>query len=283
MTKICAITGYNGFVGTAVGLALADRGWTIRGLVRNPNTLIAKGLSAYPFELGMPLAPGLLDGVDTLIHCAHDFSSPRWVDNRSCNILGSEALFDVAHRTGVKRLIFISSMAAFEGCKSIYGRAKLAVEEAVTARGGISVRPGFIFSENSGGLAATVERAARALPILPMLGSGDYPLYACHINDLCAALVKLVEDDMILTPVLTAASDRPISLRGVALRARRDAKPPIIVPTPWLMAYLGLRLLEAFGLRPGLRSDSVVSLVNANKAPDFSPAKVLGLQFRAFD
>ena len=54
------------------------------------------------------------------------------------------------------------------------------------------------------------------------------------------------------------------------------------LPLPWRPVWLALRVAEAAGLRPGFRSDSLVSLMYQNPKPDFDPMHKLGIQCRPF-
>ncbi len=48
------------------------------------------------------------------------------------------------------------------------------------------------------------------------------------------------------------------------------------------MPWLGLKTVESIGLPLGFRSDSLVSLINQNAAPDFSATDRVGLRRRPF-
>jgi hypothetical protein len=62
--------------------------------------------------------------------------------------------------------------------------------------------------------------------------------------------------------------------------ARSSGRSITLVPFPWRLMWLGLAVGEMAGLRPHLRSDSLVSLLNQNPMPDFEPMKRLGLKPR---
>jgi nucleoside-diphosphate-sugar epimerase len=279
--RTCAVSGASGFVGQAMCRHFAAAGWRVIGLVRRPGTA-PQGCEERVFALGEPLNSALLAGVDVLVHAAYDFSPRSWADICRVNVLGSEYLFDAATRAGIRHQIFISSMAAFEGCRSKYGLGKLAAEHAVRIRGGCVIRPGFIYGERNGGLAAKVVALAKALPIVPMIGGGHYPLYTCHIDDLSALIVHLAGAEQHADGLLTAANGLPVTLRGLVEQAKMGAAPPLIVPIPWRLVAASLWLAEAIGLRLSFRSDNVVSIVHANTAPDFTPLRNIPVSFRPF-
>jgi nucleoside-diphosphate-sugar epimerase len=277
--RTCAITGANGFIGRAACRRFQAQGWRVVGLVRRRGSA-PRGCEERVFVLGDPLNAELLAGVDVLVHAAYDFSLRSWADICRVNVVGSEYVFDAATRVGVKRQIFISSMAAFEGCRSKYGLGKLAAEHATRIRGGLIIRPGFTYGEQNGGLAAAIVALAKSLPVVPMIGDGRYPLYTCHIEDLCSLIAHLANTQQPMRDVVTAANRSPVTLRGLVEQAKGAS--PIIVPIPWRLIVGSLWLTEAIGLSLSFRSDNVVSIVHANKAPDFAPLETVPVSFRPF-
>jgi len=280
MSGTVAITGASGFIGGHLVRRFQTLGWNVVALVRHPERPLA-GVEMRKFILGEPLPKDSLTGVDLLIHTAYDFSLCGWADIARVNVVGSDYLFDAATRAGVKRSILISSMSAFEGCRSHYGRGKLAAENAVCIRGGIAVRPGMIYSETNGGLAAKIAAVARRMPVIPMIGRGDYPLFTCHADDLCDLIVQLAKAETVPDAILTAANPEPISLLKIVYKAS-SGKSRVVIALPWPLIAFGLWMLECLGMRPGFRSDSVVSLVHANEDPNFEPAKAFPVTFRPF-
>lgn len=277
----CGVTGANGFVGQAVCRAFRSLGCKVVALVRRPQSA-PEGCEPRPFALGEPAAPDLLAGVDLLIHTAYDFSLRSWADICRVNALGSEHLFDAATRAGVKRQIFISSMAAYEGCRSKYGLGKLAAEHAARIRGGLVVRPGLIYGDRNGGLAAQIAALAKKTPVVPMIGNGRYPLYTCHVEDLCELLIYLARIEWTPGDVVTAAYGSPVTLRGLVEQVKGVSARASILPIPWRLIAAGLWLAEAMGLRLAFRRDSVISIVHANRAPDFTAIENIPVVFRPF-
>ena len=64
--------------------------------------------------------------------------------------------------------------------------------------------------------------------------------------------------------------------------ARRAGKNATFLPLPWRLLGLPLWVTEAVGIRLSFRSDSLVSLMNQNPAPDFSVLKKLNIRLRPF-
>ena len=121
------ITGASGYVGSRIAAALGHAGYRVVPLVRAPRA----NSDDRRYSLERPLDHDLLDGLDVLVHCAWDMRAVSPDDVRRVNIEGSKRLVDAADRAGIRRMIFISTMSAFAGCRSHYGQAKLETEEAV--------------------------------------------------------------------------------------------------------------------------------------------------------
>src|SRR5205814_3363974 len=108
------------------------------------------------------------------------------------NVAGSVALFQAAEAAGVVRRLFVSTISAWDGGRSQYGRGKLTVERAVRASGGLIVRPGLVWGCEGRGMFAALARIA-ALPVLPLFDGGRQPFFLIHAEDLAALLARAVE------------------------------------------------------------------------------------------
>jgi nucleoside-diphosphate-sugar epimerase len=202
---------------------------------------------------------GDLTGFDALIHAAWDFAEPE------SNIPASTALFERARDAGVRRMIFISSLSAFEGCKSRYGAAKLAVEKTVATLGGCNVRLGFVLDDSGRGLSGSLKKLA-ALPLVPLPGGGRQILYSINAEELGPAFLRLLEQYP-GSPV-NLADPKPVTLAELMREfAREQSRKPLFLPIPWQALRAPLRIVEALGIKLSFRSDSLVSLMNQNPAP----------------
>ena len=269
------ITGAGGYVGSHLARYLEQRGHLVVRLSRSGG-----------FRLGDPIPPEIVNGLDALIHAAYDFSAGDPAKTELLNVNGSIALFEVAAAAGVGRLIFISSMAAFPTCRSRYGQGKLAVETQVLRLGGYVVRPGTIYGAEAGRIFHTLSTLVARLPVIPLPGKGRQALYLIHIDDLSALVEQLLRTNLPQgIRLLHAACPEPLSLRDILTRIARSLgrrRVFLPVPTPLLMSVLqtGEAIL---GRKCPVRSDSLLSLLNSNPAPDFTlPTALTGVGFRTF-
>jgi nucleoside-diphosphate-sugar epimerase len=271
-----AITGTTGLVGGALRRWLQARGHEVRGLDRAP------GRAGPRFVLGEPIAFGTLAGVDALVHCAYDWRPRAAADIERVNVAGSLALFQAAQAAGIRRRLFVSSISAWEGGVSRYGRAKLAVECAVRAAGAVVVRPGLVWGGEGRGVFAGLARVA-GLPVLPLFDGGRQPFFLVHADDLAALLARAVDSASAGGPPITAAHPQPLTFRALLERlAARRGRRPRFMPVPGALALVGLRAAEALGMDVGFRSDSLLGLLHANPAPDWAPQAALNLYPRPF-
>jgi nucleoside-diphosphate-sugar epimerase len=275
---LCGVTGAAGYVGSVIAQHLASQGLTLLPLTRNPGSLP----NARPFHLGQPIAPDTLAGLHSLVHCAYDFAAFGWDDIHRANVAGTAALFQSARAAGVQRILFISSISAFEGSRSLYGQAKLQAEHIASDVGAIIIRPGLVYGASSRGMVGSLAKIA-SLPLLaPMVGLGHHLQYLTHEQDL-AHLIHYLLTSPTAPPKspITAACPHPHSLRDiVAALAKAKGRKQLYLPIPPILIHALLRTAESAGLRPRLRSDSLVSLLNQNPSPDFSALSKLGLPFR---
>lgn len=281
---LCAITGTNGYLGGCLVRAFLQAGWRVLALSRRP-VASAEGLTWAPFELGQDRLPEAATGADALIHCAYDFRPVTWNEITARNVAGTARLLAAARRQGVRQTLVISSISAYRGCRSLYGRAKLTMEDIAFEHGAWAVRPGLIYGSHAGGMYGQLSRQVSRSRLTPIFGRGDQPQYLVHEDDLSGWLVGVLEKGSPAPDhALTAADPERWTFRELlAALARLQHRPdPIFLPVPWRPVWLALRGAEATGLQLGFRSDSLLSLMHQNPRPDFSLVRKWGFQSRPF-
>ena len=278
-TKICAITGSSGYVGGCVKRHFTVNGWEIFELVRQPKPDV-RGLQ---FQLGDEVSPDLLSGITAFVHCAYDLRLVRWDDIRAVNVEGSRKILEAARASGIPKIIFVSSISAFDGCHSLYGRAKLEIEKIALDCNALVIRPGLVYGSDPGGMFGKLVAQIRNSSMVPLVG-GAQRQFLVHEEDLCAFVERFALGQIDSRPkILTAANEQPLLFGQLLLEiARALGKNPKFIPLPWRAVWLGLKSAELCGLEMNFRSDSLVSMMYPNPRPDFSASREAGLVCRPF-
>ena len=267
---ICAITGESGYVGSCLASGLRQHGCSVVALSRNPK---ASSDIRWSFDCLDDLSSEFRSrNVSCLIHAAWDMKSSDADAGVKC-VEGTRRLYENAQRAGISTIIFISTISAFEGAKSNYGKAKLEAERITAAAKGISLRLGLVYGTHSGGVYGSIEQQVRKGRMVPLIGSGKEPQYLLHQDTLDQVILRAVSGDLQPLaghPPLTVAHPQPIPFRDLVLSiAALQGKKITLVPLPWQLLFLGLRLVETLKIKGSVRSDSVVSFVYQNPHPDF--------------
>lgn len=265
-----AVTGSSGYVGSHLAEALTGRGMTVLRLARR------QGAGTFvPWKLG-DAAP--LADIDVLVHCAYDFT------DHPSNLTGTRVLYDAAKAHHVRGIVHISSLAAFTGCRSVYGRTKLQIEHETTQSGGISIRAGTVWGgAKQGGPMGSLESVVARLPIVPRF-TGCGPMRLVHIDDLTNLVGRVIEHrDRLRGAVIAAASPDAIEFgQLLAIIAQRAGLRRLFVPVPAALVQPAVQFAERFGARLPLRADSIQTLRFVNEAPDLSLPDFLGANLRTF-
>jgi NADH dehydrogenase len=184
------LTGINGFLGGQIAACFSDWGHTISGTSHNPAQAAGGHCSdsIRPYTLGDRIDWQFEQGVDLVVHCAHDFKSSE------NTIRGTKALCEAASDAGVKRQIFISSYSARSDAMSDYGRVKYQLERYFLDRKKTVVRPGLIVG--NGGLYAKTVRKLLRTPVVPLIDGGLDRIPLISIADMMAALRAIIEGNV---------------------------------------------------------------------------------------
>ena len=284
MSKTVLITGSRGFLGARVKAKFEQAGWKAVELIRKPTEEELRCGSAIRFCLGEEVSSEQLAGATALVHCAYDFGPRDWDAIHATNIAGTEKLFRAARQAGVTRLISISSMSAFDGCKALYGKAKLENEKIAFQNGALVLRPGLIYGDSPGGMFGALVAQVNASKIVPLFQNGSQIQYLTHESDLCQVIFDFAAQS---APApgepITAAHEQAWTFRKILEEiARCQGNHPRFINVPWRLVWLAIRSFELLHIPFKFRSDSVVSLVNQNPNARFEATRRAGFAFRAF-
>src|SRR5438477_7471132 len=212
------LTGGSGFVGSYVAEQLSALGHTVRALVRPcSDSKFLKTLPNIEFTAGAVEDRTSLDaavrGVDAVVHVAGLVKARQPREFFQVNTEGTKNLIGAAeaHAPGLKRFVYVSSLAAVGPSAdgkpvaddaaprpvTQYGRSKLAAEQAVlAARDRLPVtviRPPLIYGPRDRETLAFFTSVKNG--VLPVLGDGRNTLSVVYGEDCAAAVVRAAVSD----------------------------------------------------------------------------------------
>ena len=274
------VAGGTGFIGRRVVARLLEAGHAVAVTTRDPSRPdpwrgAVERRQAFAGDLaGMSRAFASSDVVVQAIQFPnHPVENARKghtyleVDGR-----GTEVAAEAARQSGVRRIVYISGAGAGRGRPEPWFQAKDRAEAAIRATGleHALLRPSWAYGPGDRSMARLVWMC-RHLPVVPVVGDGQNPVYPLHVDDLAASVQQAVERPEARALTLELGADR--RTMDEVLRTIQDVlgrrRPLLHHPVP-LMKVLSVPLLLL--PRPPL-SPGAVDFVTMDVEIDTAPAR----------
>jgi nucleoside-diphosphate-sugar epimerase len=271
MRGTALVTGGTGFVGSHLVEALADAGWTVRALVRRPDTL--RWLEGLPADIiegdvqNPDSLPEALQGVELVIHCAALTKAITRNEYMQANADGTRTLLKSSIQAGVRRFVYCSSQAA-AGTGTLtqprveedapepltdYGASKLAgeiaVQEATNDIEWIILRPPALFGPRDEQFISLF-RGIKKIHRYPVFGREERSYSWLYVRDLVSALQVAAETSVGLRQIYFVAHEAPVTWQEMSQIAGEflniDVRPLPSIP---LSLLKGVALICEMGAR----------------------------------
>lgn len=226
--KPVVVTGAAGLVGTRTCTLLAERGWKVRAVVRNP-TRAAERLG----HLDLEIRPGdirdpqsmraAMQGAGALVHLAAIAIEKRGETYEDTNTAATKTLLEVAKAESVERIVYMSQNGADSRSPYPFLRSKGAAQDLVTTSGArwTVLKPSVIFGPDDE-FVNVLARLVRLSPaVYPLPGGGKARFQPIAVGDVAEAIVKCLED--------RSTIGRTYSLGGAAQLTLREMTERILV------------------------------------------------------
>lgn len=188
--KPVAVTGGTGFVGQAFLDCADDKGIALEALTRKARSSSHGWVEWVTGDLDdMAALERLCAGTSAVVHIAGLTNTPDTAEFAHANVTGTANVIKAAQHQGIKRFVFVSSLAAREPALSAYGASKAEAEELVKASGfdWTIVRPPAVYGPRDIDML-DLFRASK-IGVIPLPPGGATSII--HVDDLAELLLAL--------------------------------------------------------------------------------------------
>lgn len=281
------VTGGSGFVGQRFCAMALDQGYTIDALVRPQSAgKIPAGAHRVIGTLPYDLPAEAIGRADAVVHLAAITTADRASESVSVNEIGMEFLLRLAAESR-PRILFVSTQSAHGNNPSAYATTKRASEEMLRQSGCdyAIVRPGLVYGSGETGLYARMRAAVRKIPVLPMIGGGKALVQPIHVDDLCTALLTIVEQfDDFAGSELCLGDEAGLTLKAFMRKvAQADGRRGVQVSVPIAPIKAGVAVAEGLRLPSPISMDNLRGLETVERMDTAPSHSRLGLKLRDLD
>lgn len=268
------VTGGTGVLGVGTVTALVGHGHDVRLVSRHAERDTRRwpeGVEPWPGDVADPDSiRGCADSCNVVLHLVAvvDESPPEATFDR-VNVRGTRHIVQEAERSGVQKLVFVSSLGCERG-SSPYHRSKRAGEKIVRDFDGdwVIVRPGTVYGPGDEQISLLL-KMIRTLPAIPVLGGGDDAFQPIWHDDLAEALVRVLEREDIARQALDIAGPEVTSQNELIERLSKiTSRSPVRVPLPDFLAKAGMRALGVVGIDVPFSDSQLAMLREGNVIAD---------------
>ncbi|MEF3280036.1 MAG: NAD(P)-dependent oxidoreductase [Elusimicrobiota bacterium] len=275
--KTIVITGGRGFIGSNL-IKFISKEYRIKVLTRGKNNT-EDGIEFISTDYhDVNSVRKAIDGSDIVIHLAATLFARNKSEFIKENVISSRNIVEASNTSGIKKLIYLSSLAAGGPSKDLknpkneemqdipvsnYGLSKLLAEKEIEKLKCpyVILRPPIVYGPKDDGFSTIAEWVKKGIMISP--SNKDSRFSFIFVNDLCKCIIKAVEDNSIKNDKFYVCEAQNYSWEEfVELMAESmKVKKPKIIKMPHTLLKLTAVSYEIisyfFKIKPVLNRDKV--------------------------
>ena len=252
MTGTIFLTGATGFVGQRLVPVLITKGWRLRVLLRD-----AKQAAAFPDQVEICVGDltdpasylSALDGVDAVVHLGALTGKASRQDHERINRRATKDLISACSEKGIKRFLFVSTIAAGYADKSFYpyseAKAQAEQELAASELTYTVLRPTLVLGPDSP--IADALGTLAGLPVVPLPQKGtDVSVQPIAVQDVARGIAEVLDRDAFDRETLDLGGPEVVSMRDLLGRIAQlhFGRSPRFLKLPLRLVQWPLALLE---------------------------------------
>lgn len=272
------VCGANGFIGRHLCDALQAAGHRVLRGVRTP--CVSHDIAIdYMRDTGVEDWLPRLAGVDVVINAVGILCESRTTRFDAIHRDAPIALFKACEQAGVKRVLQVSALGGKDdGNWTHYMRSKREADAwLMQSRLDWTIfRPSLVVGAD--GDSSRFFRTMASLPLICLPGKGDQCMQPVHVDDLCLAIIRVIDSEAYSRKVLDIAGPQVMSYRDM-LAAYRDAMElplPLWLPVPMALMRVAADVASYLPQRV-FSPDTLRMLEEGSVANSSSLADILGI------
>jgi nucleoside-diphosphate-sugar epimerase len=225
------LTGGTGFIGSHLARHLLEKGWSVVLLTRDSRRVPHELQDAVRIVRGDLAVEGTglreLADCDAVVHCASsDNDDPA--ERAASDVRGTIRLLDAASKTGVRRFVYLSSIAAYGSTPDglvdetfprklpadLYGRTKLQIENEVMARANafevVILQPANVYGPGTNWWAQGILDLMRRGKVI-LVDHGEGTANLVHVSDVVQAIERALGVSPLNGESFLITDGRPVS------------------------------------------------------------------------
>ncbi len=218
-------------------------------------------------------------GCDAFIHLVGIILERRDATFENIHVRGTLNALGAAAAGGIPRFLHMSALGSRADAATAYHRTKWQAEELVRKSGldYTIFRPSLIIGPG-GEFAEMLLGQARRLPVVPVIGDGNYRLQPITVTDVAACFSRALANDEAVGRSFDLGGPRAVTYNELAAAAGRvmgRERPLLHLPLPLMRALAAAaeRLLP----RPPLTTDQLTMLLEGSTCDITDMQEVLGV------
>lgn len=280
------VTGASGFVGRHLAARLVADGHEVVGLSRTARVSAAGTMSWARGDVAS--GSGLVDaltGVDAVVHLVGIIRETREQTFEGVHVGGTRNVLAAAAAAGVKRYVHMSALGADAASPIGYRSTKGRAEDLVRDSGlpWTIMRPDMVVGVGDGFFSGTLRDLVTKAPVVPVVGSGAYPLRPISVHDVTSAFARALETPATQGHCFDLVGPREYTLRELQVLVRDTLgvrKPLVSVPLP--LMRLGVHLFRLLP-DPPITRDELGMLLSTGHGDPRPAAEAYSLEPRAIE
>ncbi len=263
------LTGASGFIGGHLKTALEASDHEVVACSRQSGYDFNKMLSADDW---LPH----LEGVDAVINAVGIIVETKQQHFDVLHRQAPVALFKACEQAGIKRVIQISALGVDDQSFTPYQLSKKAADDQLRQSDleWFILRPSLVYGK--GGDSIAMFQQLSSLPIIPLVGDGQYQVQPVHVSDVVDAVMQCLQAGTAPQQTLDVVGAYPLTFEDwlQAIRRQGGRKKAMVLKTPFSLMLAAARVGQY--IMPVMGPDNLRMLQAGNTADASAITEFLG-------